>query len=116
MTGSDQTDFEPNLLRAAQTAADHGRLAEALEIAGQVLDRNPVSAQAHYLRGAIHQALGSIAEAQRCFEKAIYLDPAHYQALVHLMLLAQQRGDGATAASYRRRAARCAPKEDGACT
>jgi chemotaxis protein methyltransferase WspC len=37
-------------------------------------------------------------------EKALYLDPKHYQALVHMMLLAEQRGDQRAAENYRRRA------------
>ena len=51
------------------------------------------SAEAHYLRGVVRQAQGMLSEAQRSLEKALYLDPRHYQALVHMMLLAERRGD-----------------------
>ena len=38
--------------------------------------------------------------------KAIYLDPQHYEALTHLALLLQQRGDSANATLMQQRASR----------
>jgi chemotaxis protein methyltransferase WspC len=68
-------------------------------------------AAAHYLRGVVRQAQGVLGEAQRSLGKALYLDPKHYQALVHMMLLAEQSGDQLAAANYRRRAQQAAPPE-----
>jgi chemotaxis protein methyltransferase WspC len=99
-------------LRDAKLAADHGRLDEASAVCREVLRRDPTNAEAYCLQGTIHQAGGNLAEAERCFARAAYLDPSHYQALVHLMLLAQGRGDWGTAANYRRRAAQFAPREN----
>jgi len=92
------------ILRAAKQAADSGRLEEADALCGQVLSQDPVNAGAHYLRGVVRQAQGVLNEAQQSLEKALYLDPKHYQALVHMTLLAEQRGDQQAAANYRRRA------------
>jgi hypothetical protein len=39
------------------------------------------------------------------------LDPRHYQALVHMMLLSEQRGDQSAVANYRRRAQQAGPRE-----
>ena len=50
-------------------------------------------------------------EAQESLEKALYLDPRHYQALVHMMLLAEHRGDRRLAGNYRRRASQTKPRE-----
>ena len=99
------------LLRAARKAADNGRLQEADLICGRMLERDFASAEAHYLKGVIHQAQGRFNEARRSLEKALYLDPRHYEALVHMMLLAEQAGDGVAAANYRRRAQQVAPRE-----
>jgi chemotaxis protein methyltransferase WspC len=99
------------ILHAAQQAADNGRLEEADALCGQVLSRDPASAEAHYLRGVVRQAQGLMGEAQRSLEKALYLDPKHYQTLVHLMLLATERGDQPAAANYRRRAQQVASPE-----
>jgi chemotaxis protein methyltransferase WspC len=101
-----------SVLDAAERAADEGRLEEADLICGQVLAREPASAAAHYLRGMVRQAQGALGEAQRSLEKALYLDPKHYQALVHMMLLAEQRGDQRAAENYRRRADEVVAEEE----
>jgi chemotaxis protein methyltransferase WspC len=99
------------ILHAAQQAADSGILQEADELCGQALASDPEHAEAHYLRGVVRQAQGMFIEAQRSLEKALYLDPRHYQALVHMTLLAQQRGDRLAAANYHRRAEQVTPRE-----
>ncbi|MGD0516246.1 MAG: CheR family methyltransferase [Thermoguttaceae bacterium] len=99
------------ILHAAQQAANNGRLEEADALCGQVLSQNPSSTEAHYLRGVVFQAQGMLNEAQRSLEKTLYLDPRHYQALVHMMLLSEQRGDQSAMANYRRRARQAAPRE-----
>ncbi len=101
------TDPEPasgSLLSAALEAADGGRLEEAERICGQLLAAAPASADAHCLRGVLCQARGAAAEAQQSFERALYLDPRHYESLLHLMALAQQRGEQTAAENFRRRA------------
>lgn len=99
------------LLQAAQRAADDGRLGEADALCNQVLSFNPANAEAHYLSGVVRQAQGMPQEARRSLEKALYLDPKHYRALLHLMLLAEQQGDHLAAANYRRRVQQAAPQE-----
>jgi chemotaxis protein methyltransferase WspC len=108
---SDEGVLWQEILKAAQQAADDGRLEAADELCGRVLARDPASADAHYLRGVVRQAQGMWAEAQRSFDKVLYLNPRHYQALVHMMLLAEQRGDDVAAANFRRRAQRTPPGE-----
>lgn len=103
-----EAESGPALLARARHAADNGQLDEADRLCDRALALDAASAEAHYLRGLVRQAQKSWIEAQRSFEKAVYLQPRHYEALVHLMLLAQQRGDHQTAANYRRRAERAA--------
>ncbi|MFZ5831609.1 MAG: CheR family methyltransferase [Planctomycetota bacterium] len=98
------------ILNAARLAADAGRLVEADALCGQALSGDPTSAEAHFLRGVIRHSQGMFPEAQRSLEKALYLDPGHYGALVHMMLLMQHRGDQTAAANYRRRAQQAAPR------
>jgi chemotaxis protein methyltransferase WspC len=100
-----------SMLQAAQQAADSGRLDEAEALCVQVLALNPGSAEAYYLRGVVRQAQGMFDDARESLEKALYLDPRHYQALVHMTLLAERRGDASQANNYRRRASQLAPKE-----
>jgi chemotaxis protein methyltransferase WspC len=91
------------MLRAAEEAADQQHFEEADELCGRILADDLACVEAHYLRGVLRQAQGQLPEAHRSWEKALYLDPRHYRSLVHMMLLAEQRGDRAAAANYRRR-------------
>jgi chemotaxis protein methyltransferase WspC len=112
---SDEEASGQAILKAAQQAANDGRLEAADALCGRVLAQDPASVEAHYLQGVIRQAQGMWAEAQRSLDKVLYLEPRHYQALVHMMLLAEQRGDQAAAANFRRRARRVAPGEAEPC-
>jgi chemotaxis protein methyltransferase WspC len=93
-------------LHASRLAADRGDVAGAIALAEQYLRDHPPSAAAFTLIGALHATAGHLVDAERAFTRALYLDPGHYDALVHLMVLAENRGDTAAAANYRRRAAR----------
>jgi chemotaxis protein methyltransferase WspC len=89
-------------LRRAHRLADAGRLEEALfEVA-----RAGPSAETFSLLGVIQQARGDRAAAAAAFRKALYLDPAHREAMTHAMLLADQQGDVGRAAVLRERLAR----------
>jgi chemotaxis protein methyltransferase WspC len=90
-------------LRQAQTLADQGMLPEALVDCQQYIAAHPSSAPAQFLAGLIYQGLGESAKAEEHFHKALYLQPDHAEALHHLLLLAQQRGDHSAAARLRQR-------------
>jgi chemotaxis protein methyltransferase WspC len=68
--------------------------------------RAGTTADAFSLLGVIQQARGDRAAAVAAFRKALYLDPAHREALTHAMLLADQQGDARRAAVLRERLAR----------
>jgi chemotaxis protein methyltransferase WspC len=72
------------------------------------------SAAAFCLMGGIHQAAGRKSEAEGCFQKAVYLDPARDEALLALALIAEGRGDRDAAAGFRRRAERALKNRAGA--
>ncbi len=57
--------------------------------------------------GVISHAKGLDDIAKRYFEKAVYLDSKHYQALTYLALLAENQKDKKKAAILRNRAERC---------
>lgn len=93
-------------LQEAQRLADRGKLAEAASLCNNYLEHNAGSADAYYLLGIVRTAEGDHAQAGQLFHKAAYLDPRHYQALIHLAIHAEQQGDAAAAAKYRARAER----------
>jgi chemotaxis protein methyltransferase WspC len=78
-------------------------LQEAARLCETYLSQNPVSVEAHVLLGQIYQAVGNQERSQLCFQKAIYLEPDSYEALIHLALLKENRGDIAGANLIRQR-------------
>lgn len=93
-------------LQQAQSLADQGKLAEAASLCNDYLEHHAGSADAYYLLGIVRTAEGDHDQAGQLFHKAAYLDPRHYQALIHLAIHAEQQGDAAAAAKYRARAER----------
>jgi chemotaxis protein methyltransferase WspC len=86
--------------------ADQGRLVEAAKLCEDHLRTCGPSAQACHLMGMIRNAAGNLLEAAQYFRRALYLDPNHYEALVHLALLLQSQGDAAGGQVLRDRARR----------
>lgn len=80
-------------LQTVKKLADDGRSAEAIALCKSYLVHHPTSAAAYTLLGELYQAHQQNAEAERCFQRAIYLEPTCYEALVHLALLKENQGD-----------------------
>jgi chemotaxis protein methyltransferase WspC len=95
----------PATLDRAAELADQGRLAEAAQICELHLRGAGPDARAYELLGMVRLAAGEDVSAEQCFERALYLEPQRYLALVQLALLCEKRGDKAGAANLRRRAA-----------
>jgi chemotaxis protein methyltransferase WspC len=89
-----------------QALADRGALEAAMRLCVTYLQRNPLDAGGYCLQGIIALAQDEDEKAQGSFKRAIYLEPDHYQALAHLAVLADERGDIQAAANYRARMAR----------
>jgi chemotaxis protein methyltransferase WspC len=95
-------------LKLARELADSGRLAEAATLCEAHLTRNGTSAEAYYLLGLVKDAADDPA-AITFYRKALYLDPNHYETLVHAAVYLERTGDAAAAAPFKRRAARAQP-------
>jgi chemotaxis protein methyltransferase WspC len=80
-------------LQTVKKLADDGREAEAIALCKSYLVHHPTSAAAYTLLGELYHAHQQNAEAERCFQRAIYLEPTCYEALVHLALLKENQGD-----------------------
>jgi len=76
----------------------------------EYLRKNDPSAQPFYLMGLVRDATGNHSEATDCYRKALYLDPDHHEALVHLAFLIEQEGSPAVAQALRERARRVEQK------
>ena len=82
-----------NNLEMIRKLANEGNLKEAASQCQNYLIGNGTNAEAHLLMGEIYQAQNLEIQAEKCFEKAIYLDAKNSQALLHLILLKEKQGD-----------------------
>ncbi|HEY1599397.1 MAG TPA: CheR family methyltransferase [Pirellulales bacterium] len=90
-------------LSVAKSHADAGRLDAAWAECQTQLSTNGPTAELYAMLGLIHKARQDDAESKRCFEKALYLQPDHVEAIWHLMLQFEQEGAHAQAALLRDR-------------
>jgi chemotaxis protein methyltransferase WspC len=97
-------------LTEARRLADAGELDEAHRLALQATQSTTPNADAWYLLGLIVDAQGDVDQARDHYRKAVYLEPAHYEALTHLAALLEVQGDGDGARRLMRRAERAAPR------
>jgi chemotaxis protein methyltransferase WspC len=103
------TDANPRTAAGIDEAvklADQGRLIEAASVCEDYLRQQGPSADGLYLLGLVHDGAGHPSEAITCYRKALYLEPRHADALVHLALLMEQQGHGAEARLLLNRASR----------
>ncbi|MEW5710889.1 CheR family methyltransferase [Pseudomonas sp. SB113] len=94
------------LLSRIATLANEGKSAEARAACEQYLNNHPPAAQVFYWLGLLSDVAGSALEAQGFYRKALYLEPQHPQALMHLAALFESQGDSAGARRLQARAAR----------
>jgi len=94
----------PTSLTAARELADRGDLASAAATCERYVQESGADAEAFCLLGIVRTALGETERALECFNKAVYLDPKHHTALIHLALAHERRGETAAAQNFRRRA------------
>ena len=100
-----------DLFDEAQRLADKGSLSSALDLCGSFLNDHLTDAGVHFLMGLIYEALDSAEKAEESFNKAIYLDPNHSEALNHLSFIIENRGDTTRAAHLRERAQRISRRQ-----
>jgi len=93
-------------LEEAGHLADSGDFDHATNLCLKCLKEYGMSAKAFFLLGLIKHAQGHEDAAEDFFQKTIYLEPFHHEALIYLKLLAEKRGDLKQAELFARRAHR----------
>ncbi|MEZ1323127.1 CheR family methyltransferase [Pseudomonas fluorescens] len=94
------------LLANIAALANEGKSAEARAACEQYLRSHEPVAQVFYWLGLLSDVAGLTLEAQGFYRKALYLEPQHPEALMHLAALLQAQGDTAGARRLQERAAR----------
>jgi chemotaxis protein methyltransferase WspC len=77
------------------------------------LRHRPDFAEANLLLGLISERNGDLRAAEDYIRRAVYFDPQHYEAVCHLAILAEKRGNVAGAEAARQRAARVLQRQEG---
>ncbi|PTX95979.1 hypothetical protein DB345_09245 [Spartobacteria bacterium LR76] len=90
----------------ARKLADQGRVSEAREMLRRVLAARTDDAGGRFLLGLIEESLGNLAEAEVQYRQALYLEPAHQEAMHHMALLLRQQGRTDAAGRFERRVSR----------
>ena len=94
-------------MEAIQALADRGRLDEAVAQTQAHIAAHGPGAAAYHLLAVVQDARGDAAGAEAAYRKVLYLDPKHEEAVMHLALLLEKRGDP-EAARLRQRVRRVA--------
>ncbi|MHC8298123.1 CheR family methyltransferase [Pseudomonas sp. ZS1P83] len=94
------------LLANIAALANEGKSAEARVACDSYLRSHEPVAQVFYWLGLLSDVAGRVLEAQGFYRKALYLEPQHPDALMHLAALLQSLGDTAGARRLQDRAAR----------
>ncbi|HPC85793.1 MAG TPA: CheR family methyltransferase [Smithellaceae bacterium] len=95
-------------IREARRLADSGDMKGAARLCREYTRKFGPAAEAYCLMGILSMAGQDLNGAEDCFLKALYLDPGHYESLVHISLIYRQKGNEKKAALYRERAERTA--------
>ncbi|MCU1750833.1 CheR family methyltransferase [Pseudomonas sp. 6D_7.1_Bac1] len=94
------------LLANIATLANEGKSPEARAACEQYLRSHEPVAQVFYWLGLLSDVAGNALEAQGFYRKALYLQPQHPEALMHLAVLLASQGDAVGARRLQERAAR----------
>lgn len=77
----------PGLLKAAWRLADQAKFDDALAIYREILARDPMLAELHYLHAIIAMEKGDIESAKEDLRKTLYLDPNYILAYLNLITI-----------------------------
>ncbi|BBH44630.1 CheR family methyltransferase [Pseudomonas sp. KU43P] len=99
-------ESESELLASIARQANAGDSAQARASCQRYLRQYAPKAQVYYWLGLLSDTEGDAAQALSHYRKALYLEPQHPEALLHLATLLAAQGDSAGARRLQERAAR----------
>ncbi len=86
------TSAKKHFLKKAAHHANEGKIQESIALCKKYLDEFDGDAEIYHLLGTLHIADKNDELASYYLEKALYLDPNHYDALVSLALITERGG------------------------
>ena len=104
VTNSEEKNNTVDILKKIRKLADSANHDEAEKICQQLINSNGEDAESLYLLGLISSSRNNKKAAESLFRKSLFLDPKHYESLIHLSLLLQETGDYKNSELLKRRA------------
>jgi len=102
---SEENKTKPSsTLKQIRNLADSGEYDKAEEICEQHITNNGEGVETLFLLGLIKGSQNKNSQAETLFRKALFLDPKHYNSLIHLSLLLKKSGDNKNADLLKARA------------
>jgi chemotaxis protein methyltransferase WspC len=90
-------------LQQAKQLADGGDLSSAIDCCKTYLESHLTDVEAYALLGTLYQATANLEQSEHYLQKALYLQPNHYEALMQLALLKESQGELTSARLLRQR-------------
>jgi len=103
-----EIDNSIDMISQARKLANSAQYGEAEILCKRFIDQHGDNAEAFYILGLIASSQKKASVAEPLFRKALFLEPKHYESLVHLSLLLQEKGDIQNAELFKQRADRAA--------
>jgi len=95
-----------DLLLEARKLADSGQFNDAETLCLKYIEEQGDHCETFFLLGLISEASGKSQQADSLYRKALYLNPKHYETLIHLSFIVEQQGDAVASKRLRERAER----------
>jgi chemotaxis protein methyltransferase WspC len=102
----------PASIEEAGQLADRGELGAATTMCERLLAEGTQDPEVYSLLGVISECGEKLEAAEDLFRKALFLDPDHYQSLLHMSLLYERRGDIDGSHLYRAHAGRVLSRQE----
>lgn len=102
---------QEDLLDQALDFANRGLLEQAKKLCQKYLKTSATDVEGNFLLGTLYHALSDEKKAEEYFQKVVYLDPYHDEALVYLALFAEKKGDFERASLFKMRVLKALAKK-----
>jgi len=96
------------MISRAKSLANSAQYGEAEILCRRAINEHGDNAEAFYILGLLASSQKQMSLAESLFRKALFLEPKHYESLVHISLLLQEKGDMQNAELFKQRADRAA--------
>ncbi len=98
------SDVTNNIVEIIQSYANQSKFDEALIMCMDLINKNTINDEVYFLVGLIYEAQNKFDLSEQNYNKALYLNPNHYEAVVHLSLIYEKQGNTKQATLFKDRA------------